>query len=338
MGRSPSQSDPPRSPSLSEGELEPVPGFDKALGHAVPRWVAEGIITEDQARAILARTAAGETGSAGRGADWLSSLLYGTAGVLLGAAALSLILVGIDPAEPRGWLVATGVLLVGAGLLLVRIVRARRFLGEAVLAAALVPLSAAGVGDPGALLPLSAAFGIGVPLGYLVWERSQPFLPVLSVIAFSFAAGAHSLHLAREAGWGSGTGSFVWAGSALALAMIALALDRRRGEGEGVAHVALSVIALGIALVVMFGEGLDLSDSVTMELLLGGMMAIVLLAGVVLRHRGLVLGASIVLGVDAIVFAFDVGGVWLGVGVLVTLAALMVWQAESLKQWIPGRV
>lgn len=311
--------------------------FRERLSRAVPAWVDEGIIEEEQGQAILERhEAGGPDRSTDR--DWASSLLYATAGILLGAAALALVLVGIDPEEPLGWLLAAGGLLAGTGLVLDRVLPGRRLLGEAVLGASLVPLAVASGDGSGDWLLLSAAAGLGVPAAYLVWKREQAFLPTLSVVGFAVAAFISSWSIANEAGWSDGTASVLAATLVLVLLAGVVLVDRVLRAEDAVVPAALATTALAIGLVPFLLEGMELQESETVELALGGLMLIVFFLGLALKHRGMVIGASTAVALDAIVFAFDVGGVWLGVGTLLGLAAVLVWQAEALRGWFAEEI
>lgn len=306
--------------------------FREELRQEVPAWVDEGLITDQQAQAILERhTAAGPPD--GERTEWISTLLYGTAAVLLGAAAIAFIFVGIDPSVKPPYLLGIGLTLAAAGVVLDRVNPERDLLADALLAAGLAPLAA---GPLEASATNGGALGYGLPAmalpaAYLVWRRDQPFLPTLSVVGFTVAAWATGYDPLPPEG---AHPPIVWLTMQGLLLVALVALDRVWRDRDAAAPVALGVLALAGSLIPFLVETVEISSSETVGLVLGGALLAVLGAGVALRHRGLVYGASIGLAVDAMVFAFDVGGVWLGTGLLVALAVALIWQAELLKRWV----
>ncbi len=314
--------------------------FRDRLAREVPDWVDEGVITSSQAQRLLDRYDRTPSRRSTSSADWTSSLLYGTAAVLLGAAAIAFVFVGLDPGFKPPYLLGTGLSLAAAALAVALWVPERDLLADALLAAGMAPMAISPI--EGSLTSGEAlTYGlpaIALPAVYLVWRREQPFLPTLAVVAFTVATGATVMELFSDAA----TGTNVWmAVQALLLAGL-VGTDRWLRDRDAGAPVTLAVLALAASLIPFLFESVNISDSETLELVLGGILLAILTAGVLLRHRGVVLGAAIGVGIDAIVFAFDVGGVPLGTGLLVGLAALLIWQAEALKGWIedtasPGR-
>lgn len=306
--------------------------FRDRLAREVPGWVDDGLVSDAQAQRILERYEGEDTGGAIASGDWVSSLLYGTAAVLLGAAAIALVFVGIDPDPKAPPLFAIGGVMALAGLALHLVKPERDLLVDALLAAALAPL-AVGTFDPDVSTGGAVGFGVvaaATPVAYLLWRRGQPFLPTLSVIGFTAAAGGTTFEVVAN----DADAALVWMLIQAAFLAVLVGIDRvLRGE-DAPTPIALGTLAMAGSVVPFLFETVDLSSSETGELILGGVLLAVLGAGVGLRHRGLVLGAAVGVGIDAIVFAFDVGGVALGTGLLVGLAALLIWQAESLRGWI----
>lgn len=302
--------------------------FRDRLAEEAPAWVDDGLVTEDQAEALLDRyeiddRARGDAGSQG----WAGHLLYGTAGALLGAAALAFVLVGLDPAEPRWPLLVTGLALLGIGVLLELTLPARSLLAQACLGAGLIPM-AASVFDASFELGMWATMAAAA--GLIVWQRGSRFVPTFAVVAYAVASGAGVFELVED----TARAAWIWSGLVAALGIGVVLVDRLMRETDGVAHVALAVAALAISVLPVFFESMDIDDSVNVELALGGVMALVLTGGIGLKHRGIVVGSAVVLTLDAIVFAFDVGGAFLGTGVLLALAGVMIWQAEMLKGYL----
>jgi hypothetical protein len=51
--------------------------------------------------------------------------------------------------------------------------------------------------------------------------------------------------------------------------------------------------------------------------------------GLAAREKGLIFGAGLVLVVDALVFAFDIGGYFTGVVLLLAIAGAILWKATK---------
>lgn len=311
----------------------PTPEFARELALEAEGWVDDGVVTREQADRLRLRYAAllsqpgryraTATVGARAPAGVLSEFLYGLAGILLGAAAIVVLVVGLDVGEATTPFLVTGLLLMagGAGL---RFATTKAPLADAVLAAGLVPLTVAAFPDGGEyVLP----FTLGAPLALLFWRRDATFLPSLAVVAFSVAAAASFFKLFE------GTAEVPWLLAQLALLGGIVASDRLLRHRDSALAAGLAVAAFALAFVMFLDETDLATSSEASELVLGVVMLVVLGVGVAIRHRGLVVGAAAVVGIDAIVFAFDVGGVLLGVGILVALAGVLVWQAETLKRY-----
>lgn len=309
--------------------------FHERLQDEIPDWVDEGIVEPDQAQRILERYEDERRVEATSTSDRTTALLYGTAAVLLGAAAIAFVEVGLGVTQDGAWLLGLGLAIGAAGGVLHRVAPDRDLLVDTLLAASMAPLATSTwtVTDPQAPL-LYAVPAIGVPAFLLVWRRRQPFVPPLAVIGFSVSAGAISFELLREAGISEGTSAAIWMVLQVILVSGLVLVDRWLEDEDATAPVALSVLALAGSLIAFLVESVELQDGQTIELVLGGLMTLVLVAGIPLQHRGLILGASIALGIDAIVFAFDVGGVFFGSALLLSLAIALIVQAETIKRWV----
>lgn len=306
--------------------------FSDRLAEEVPGWIQEGIVTDEQAQRLLDRYHADASHPVDDEEEgWASHLLYGTAGALLGAAALAFILVGLDPAEARWPLLLSGGALLGVGVALDLVLPVRRLLAQASMAASLIPM-AASVMDQGFELGMWATMAVAA--GLIVWQHRSRFVPAFSVVAYAVASGAGTFELVSD----GAQAAWLWFAMIAALGVGTVLVDRLLRDEDGVTPVALAVGALAISLLPVFLQGVDIQDSENVELALGGVMALVMTAGLGLKHRGVVVGAAVVLTIDAVVFAFDVGGAFLGTGVLLALAAVMVWQAEMLKGYLAEAV
>lgn len=306
--------------------------FGDRLDREIARWVEDELISPTQARRIHERYASGEGARSSAGSDWARTLLYATSAVLFGAAAIALVFVGIDPATVQPYLAVVGAAFLAAGVGL-HVVRPQRdLLVDAMLAAALAPLAVATL-DPSVSTGQTWAYGlptIALAVAYLSWRRGQPFLPTLAVVGFTAAAAGTAFNGTEAVA----DGAFVWLSAQGALLAGLAAVDRALADAEGTTPVALATLGLAGCLIPFLWESIGVDSAETLELLLGGVMLLVLVIGVVIEHRGLLIGAAVAVGIDAIAFAFTVGGVWLGIGVLVGLAVVMIWQAEHLKSWV----
>lgn len=310
------------------------PEFARELVLEAEGWVEEGVVSREQADRLRARYAPllsrpGRYAAHDRATDratggLLAEFLYALAGVLVGAATLVLIAVGLDMTDSPGLFAAAGGLLLAAGVL-VHLRTARPLVADALLAAGLVPLTVASFpgGDD-----LFGALAMVAALALLLWRRDVTFLPSLAVVAFSVGAAATFFELFEQ---GENTAWFLAQASLL---VGVVASDRLLRGADSALAASLAVGGVVFAFVLFLDEQAPALSSEGVELALGLLMLGVLAAGVALRHRGLAVGAAIVLGVDAIVFAFDVGGVLLGTGILLALAGLLVWQAEFLKGYL----
>ena len=309
-----------------------TPEFARELVLEAEGWVEEGVVSRAQADALRARYAPllsqpGRYTPPDRHAErasggLLAEFLYALAGVLVGAAAIVVIAVGLQMEDTLGLFSAAGGILIAAGVL-VHLRADRPLVGDALLAAGLVPLTVASF--PGGS-DLYGALAMIAALALLLWRRDVTFLPSLAVVAFSIGAAATFFELFEQ---GENTAWFL---AQAALLAGVVASDRMlRGADSGLAG-ALAVGGVAFSFVLFLDETASTLTSEGAELALGALMLAVLGVGVWLRHRGVAVGAAIVVGGDAVVFAFDVGGVLLGTGILLALAGVLVWQAEFLKR------
>jgi hypothetical protein len=293
-------------------------------------WVADGLVTAEQVDALLARYAdASSPGGEARSVSVITSALYATAGILIGASSVALVYVEHEWRHSTGSLLGAAVLLAVTAAVL-RSSRPRAWLlADAGFVGALVPLSFAPLVQDQQLAASVAA--LVLPVALVVWRRGSPFVVPLGVIAASIgggcAANAWFPHAARSA-------YAAWAVLQLALVVGVVVLDRSLKKRESTTAGALAVVAAAISLLVYLLDANILDGgSRAVETELGLAMLAMTIAGGVVRHRGVVIGAGAVLGMDAIAFAFDVGGILTGTIALAATAGLLVWQAEFLRRY-----
>jgi hypothetical protein len=344
-----------------------APGGD--ILRELDAWLADGLITSEQHARLRARieaqraaalppradaalgiahpiapdapAAAGTRGER-RGAmavDWLQFV----GGLLLGAALVALVayLVPANSARtntdtPRALLLfGLGVFAIGVGIAaymaLSRQGRAPG-LGDAAMAAGLVPLSISAFGLVDAKLQWLAYLAALAPVAVHVVRRGQGPLAVLAGAAFALITFA-----ASEFGLFSGNakdpGAYVWLGALLAYG--AFMLTTRR-ETWTTVTLGLYVAPLAGSFARILSDS-GIADSRTIELLMGAFLAAILGVGVLLQNRGLVAGAAAGLTIDAVVFAFDLGGPLPALVLLLVLGGLLVWQAEFLRGYFRKR-
>lgn len=324
------------------------------LAAEVGAWVHDGLLSSDQAARILARYRDGGDGStplpssspapATQGA--VASVLYGVASVLLGASGLTFVLVLSPRADPdpfHFFALGVGLGLLGFGL------RAwakgpgprPRFpdaIWQTVLTGALLPISAAALAaadDPTAL-PFAGAALIAA-LALLRGLRRVHFTSPIAVAAAAVVA-------ALGVGVWVGQGDLqFWAIAGAHLFLVGLTVrilggaegsgNRMTGGELGGAHpvsVALAVGAFAVSLWAAVNQIFGFRGAEWSLLAVGAVMAGGALLGLRLRELGLVLGSGVALAVCGIGFAFTVGGLLVGTGVLTATAILLIWKAGSL--------
>lgn len=303
--------------------------FVRDLRTEAQGWVDDGLVTAEQVGALLARYA--EVPGSREDAlsvGVMSAALYATAGVLIGAAGVALVYVEDEWRHSNGRLLGVA-LLIAVAAVVVRFSRPRAWLlADAGFVGALVPLSFAPLvqdREPG-----SSVAALALPVVLAVWRRDSPFVPPLGVIAASIGAGCTANSLVPL----DDRAHAAWVVLQLAIVVGVVALDRFMKKKESTLAGALAVIGAAIALLVYLLDANVLGGgSKGVEVALGLVMLVMTFAGGAVRHRGVVIGAGAVLGVDAIAFAFDVGGVLTGTIALAATAVLLIWQAEFLRRY-----
>lgn len=313
-----------------------MPTRREIVREEIEAWHREGVIDDATYERLVARGAAPDArldapldeGRAGVGLRALQIV----GGLLLGAAAIALVtLLDIENTWGALLLVALGLAGCGLGLALDRRAAANPGLAEAAAAAGLVAITAAGmVGDQ---QTRALAFGLlaaAVALAILLAWRERGPMVTLSTVAFAIATAfafneglrsqervAHALWLAALLAWG------------------ALLLRWRRQLWASIA-LGLLVPALALAFGFVWDDATNMS-SVALELAMGAYLGALLAVGIWSGDRGLTTAAGGGLVVDAVVFAFDVGGALTAFLLLLALGGLLVWQAELLRGYFRRR-
>lgn len=291
-------------------------------------WAAEGLLAAESLATIEARYSA-DAARAPRDDERLATLaLYGVGGALLGAAAIALVVfLELDGSAVPYSFLALAVAFVAAGFGVSYGLK-NESLADALMVAGLVAtgaMAASGVEWVPFLAPLAL---VAAPL-LLGARRERRLVPF--VASLEFYAGAAATIAAYDLQEDLATWTFL----AMAAAWLAFVLGIGRMIAARWRPEALAVATIGLVPgVVMFSiEILSLDFTGSAELVLGAVMLAILWAGIALKERGMVVGAAAVIAVDAIVYAFDIGGVLTGVGVLVVTAAVMLWQAERIRRY-----
>ncbi|HWG91521.1 MAG TPA: hypothetical protein VNZ52_11800 [Candidatus Thermoplasmatota archaeon] len=314
----------------------PTREFVEELAEESTAWVQEGLITPDARDGILGRYADPSllTPSRERARDHsaLTVILYTLAGLLVGAATLALfftLIENFNTQETNLPLLVMGILLLGAGAAL-KFSRPGFLFAESLLIAAIIPLATASVDENNRafarpLLLLAAG-------ALALYPHFRLPVSALAIVGYGLA-GFMIIDVFFEGT--EATGFF----AALVLMAVLLAsivtVDRHVLGRDRTDATAVATIGLGIATAAWLGETMDMNwSSELIEVALGLVMLVVMGIGLLVSHRGIALGAAAVIAVDAIVFAFDVGGVFLGTVSLLAVAGLLIWQAEFLKRYL----
>ncbi len=290
------------------------------------RWNQAGLIDD----AALAQIEASYKPDASRSGDSRSAgatAVYGLAGILLGAAALALVML-LDTTETAGSLIWLGVGLAAAvGGAVLAFIR-QDDLSDAFFVAALIPLTAMSFPYT-AIADGLAIVSVLAPVALLATRLGRGLPPIAATAAYLVATGVAVNKLELT----SFSGELIWASLATAWLVALAVINVVKRETLPNVALALAVVGLTPSYVMYLLEGFDPSFRGGIEIFLGIAMLAILMAGLAIRERGIVVGAAVVLAVDAIVFAFDVGGLALGLSVLIgTAIALLVLAATVLRR------
>ncbi|GEM_PF-5917838 len=295
----------------------------------IERWRAEGLLDEATYDRLRWRASGmPEEPEEDRASFGLQALQL-VGGLLLGAAAVALMLV-LHYQRDAGAILLDGIAAaaLAGGLALQRAGGERQTgLADAACAAGLV---AAGVAAffPDERVTWAAWVGAALALVATFASRGRTPVVALASVAFAVATGRATMPFDASllhAAW--------WVASA---AYVGLLLSLWRHEGWTSVALAAQVVPLTISVMRLLDDA-GVHGSVSTELGVGAFLALVLGVGIALAERGLVAGAAAGLLIDAIVFAFDVGGAMTALLVLLALGGLLVWQAQVLRGWFRRR-
>ncbi len=303
------------------------------------RWAAEKLLPPSSLTALEARYAA-DARQDPNAESFGSGVLYGLGGVLLGAAAFALLVLLEDNGlidnvnDVAPWLLLGWGLACLAGALAFDFLAHKPRLGDAFHVAALVAVTASGF-PRAEELPLgflAMAFGAGV----LAYRRTRFLVPFLAIVAINVAYASILFgRVARDVDEDAAfTFWFLWA--ALQLPFLVFASKKTAWPWPTFSLAAATLLLAGTFLGFYFDvveevfSGFDGDAEAFLALLMG----LALAAGLWLREKGMVLAAALVIAIDAIVFAFDVGEIIGGLLAILAVAGLLIWQAGSLRRYL----
>lgn len=255
---------------------------------------------------------------------------YAVGGLMLGAATAALFgLLRLEGAlgssDPAAWgfFAACAIALLGTGAAL--LLAGQRDLGDALLLAGVVPAAVTlGPTPPAEVLwLLPTLVGLG-----LVAARNRGYILPIVGLALALASLPFVLYrsLPEEPAslWWLLCAGAAWAGAVTWNRASPPAWD---DEASASATLALAAAWLGVTIHVV-QPGFDAGH----EVVLGVFLLALLGVGVLLRQRGAVFAAAAALTVDAIVFAFDLGGPTTGLVVLLLIAGGLITTATLLRR------
>lgn len=306
------------------------------------QWAREGLLPPASLAALEQRH-----GAQAREADdpdresFGSGVLYGLGGILLGAAIFAVLVlledrgvIGRDRMDDVApWLFLGWGALCAAGALLLDLVARKPRLGDALHVAALLAVTAAAF-PRGEDLPLhfvSLAYAFGI----LAYRRTRFLVPFLALVAFNvaFAGLLWSEYLLQDEEtlftlW------FVYAAAHLVALIAATRLPAWPWPTLALAGATLLLAGtfLGFFLDTV-SERIDNWPG-DVEVYLAFLMGAALATGLWLREKGMVLAAALVIAIDAVVFAFEVGDIVGGLVAILTVAGLLIWQAGALRRYL----
>lgn len=309
---------------------------------------ARAIADGDPADGADAQAAASGAGTT------LSQVLHALGGALLAAAAIAAVLVLFPDDHTRyertqmlqAWtLGAMGAGGAGIGLALLYTSR-NRDLADAFLVAGLACLAMAGMpsDDAGRVLaPLAMAAAVALPI-----VRRGSMLAALAGLAFAAAAfRTFDLHFQEDTGYGaSDLGLTLWLlVAALHAAAIAAGVWMLRQRWLSLA-LAAEAIAIVLPVVLFIDDVLEPSgrspffdDYGGTEILLALVESVFVAAAILRREAPLLVAAAFVISIDAVVFAFDVGGQEAGVVSLLLVAGAVLGLGTLLRnRWSRPRI
>ena len=305
------------------------------------QWAREGLLPPASLEVIEQRHAGDLVDDPDR-ESFGSSVLYALGGILLGCAVFAFLVLLQDNADLSyervedlsPWLFLGWGLLCSAAAFLLDLVVKKPRLGDALHVAALVAVTASGFPHADDL-PLG--FLAVLYAGAIVWYRRGRFLvPFLALVALNVAI--VSILFGRVARVADEEAAFgIWFAFALVqVPFLAFASKKTAWPWPTFSLASATLLLAGT----FVGWYFDVADDLVggfrgdTEVYLAVLMGIALAAGLVLREKGLVLASALVIAIDAVVFAFDVGEVIGGLVAILAVAGLLIWQAGNLRRYL----
>lgn len=305
----------------------------RRLLDAARSWADRGLLPQESLATIERElspraVAATPTAPAAESPSIGLAILYALAGVLLGAACIAVpILLKVGDRTVPWWLLGLGLPVLAAGLLLWRRGGPTGIV-DALLVGALVPLTFMGTPDRSIGQWLSVA-SLACALSVVVLPRTSPTVPVVASVALFLSGGILAQAMLDRL---QDTQASAWLWLALGLAQLAGTLAFAARKPWRAAVLALLCVGTVVPFVFAVDRSLPFGGhGRTDELLVGAFELALLCVGLAVRQRGLVLGAALVVAVDAILYAFATN-VLLGIAVLLGVAVALVLLASTLKR------
>lgn len=260
-------------------------------------------------------------------------LLQVVAGLLLGGAFVLAIM--LTPRVDRGfWLLLAGLLPALLSVVLLNIPRTQRY-AHTLLVAGLVPLTTAPMvpAVAGALVtPAMASATVLAVLVAIPWLRhTWSLVSGLTISAWCVTTGFFSFHLANEGAWTGVTApATVWLGL-LAVSITGFTFSWRVLRPSWHVYAMTTTLATAVIPAILLLDAARV-DATGIEAILGASFLALLALGLWLRDPGLAVAGGAGIAVDAIVFAFTAGGGFVGVGLLVVLAVVLLALGAHLQR------
>ncbi len=300
---------------------------NRELLAAAEAWHEEGLLQEGAIDTLRARLQRVST-------SWGQQLLAGLAGVLLAAALVTLLLVNDADAGGVAIFLALASLACAGGGYAVGRTKWAGYVDAFWLAALSLGGTSMVVSTQDFTAPATSMLAVAVFAGAhaIWWTGHRSGIAAIGAAITSLVAlpMAIEVSILRD-----DSGAIAWAVIAFVMLLLWVAAGRLLDKPWRHRVNGLATMAYTVPFVVMLFEVSErpVVDGFA-ELALGGVMLLLILAASFLRERGVLVGAVLVLAVDAIVYAFDVGGATVGVIVLVATAVGLLFQAGALRRYL----
>lgn len=303
------------------------------------RWAREGLLPPASLQTIEQRHAADVVEDPDR-ESFGASVLYALGGILLGCAVFAFMVLLQDNAKwsyervenVSPWLfLAWGIVCSAAAFTLDLVVKKPR-LGDALHVASLVAVTASGFprADELYLGFVAVAFAAGIAFH----RRVRFMVPFLAIVALNAAVASILFGRIGRSG-GEDVAFTIWFAYALVQVAFLTAASRLTRWPWPTFTLAAATLLLAGSFVGFWSDMVEWRPfDGHLEVMLALLMGATLAAGLVLREKGLVLASALVVAIDAVVFAFDVGEVIGGLVAILAVAGLLIWQAGALRRYL----